>query len=52
MTLMEAKVTEARASLRAAAESLALSPEQREEYEKLIAALDELEHKIQSLKES
>lgn len=52
MTLMEAKVTEARASLRDAAESLTLSAEQREEYEKLITALDELERKIQSLKES
>ncbi|MGH2437175.1 MAG: hypothetical protein ACRDFA_09290 [bacterium] len=52
MTLMEAKVTEARASLRAAAESLALSAEQQKEYEKLITALDDLERKIQSLKES
>ncbi len=51
MTLMEAKVTEARASLRAAAESLALSAEQQKEYEKLITVLDELERKIQSLKE-
>jgi len=49
---MEAKVIEARASLRSAAESLALSPEQRSEYEKLIAALDELERRIQSLKET
>jgi pantothenate synthetase len=49
--LVKAKVTEARASLRAASENLALSPEQREEYEKLMRALDELERQIQSLRE-
>lgn len=52
VALMKAKVTEARASLRSASEALALSADQREEYEKLMKALDELERRIQSLKES
>jgi hypothetical protein len=51
IALMTARVTEARAGLRAASETLPLSPEQREEYEKLLIALDELERRIQSLRD-
>ena len=49
---MTAKVAEARASLRSAADVMPLPGEQREEYERLMAALDEFERRIARLRQS
>ncbi|MBI2123462.1 MAG: hypothetical protein HYT96_04815 [Armatimonadetes bacterium] len=49
---MTAKVAEARASLRSAAEAMELSAEQREEFDRAMAALDELDRRIQRLRET
>lgn len=52
IALMTAKVAEARASLRSAAGVMERSPEQRDAYDRVMAALDELDRRIQRLRES
>lgn len=49
---MTAKVAEARASLRSAADVVPPRGAQREEYERLLAALDEFERRIARLQQS
>lgn len=49
---MTAKVAEARASLRSAVEIVPPRGPQREEYERLLTALDELERRIARLQQS
>ncbi len=52
LALMTAKVAEARASLRSAVEIVPPRGPQREEYERLLTALDELERRIARLQQS